>query len=174
MNTISKKNQLPLIYKDTVSSKSVNIDPENVSFEIKDTSSSGLIQNHMDEEFTAQPVSNSSPVQKYMANGFKILAGSCMLHGMVSPAAYAAYMGQGVDPSVGKQAMSTTVSPALANAIIESTDLKTAPSVIAETAEYNPLAAFTEFKSISDPEADLWRETPVRLLGYANEVGESF
>lgn len=68
-----------------------------------------------------------------------------------------------------------TLDPSVANSIINSTDLKTAPSVIAETAEgYNPLAAFTEFKSISDPEADLWRETPVRLLGYANEVGESF
>lgn len=57
---------------------------------------------------------------------------------------------------------------------------KTAPdvNVVAETAEegggYNPLEAFTQFKSISDPDADLYRETPVRLVGYANEVGESF
>ena len=49
------------------------------------------------------------------------------------------------------------------------------PQIIAQTAEgYNPLAAFTQFKSVSDPTADLYRETPVRLLGYANEVGESF
>ena len=27
---------------------------------------------------------------------------------------------------------------------------------------------------MSDPSADLYRETPVRLFGYANEVGESF
>ncbi|CAG7636418.1 unnamed protein product [Allacma fusca] len=26
----------------------------------------------------------------------------------------------------------------------------------------------------SDGEVDIWRDTPVRLLGYANEVGESF
>lgn len=50
-------------------------------------------------------------------------------------------------------------------------------NVVAETAEgggYNPLEAFTQFKSVSDPDADLYRETPVRLVGYANEVGESF
>jgi len=38
----------------------------------------------------------------------------------------------------------------------------------------NPFKTFTEFKSVSDPTADLYRETPVRLFGYANEVGESF
>jgi hypothetical protein len=38
----------------------------------------------------------------------------------------------------------------------------------------NPLKEFMEMKSISDPTADLYRETPVRLFGYANEVGESF
>ena len=32
-----------------------------------------------------------------------------------------------------------------------------------------------EKKEMSKPEAvDIWRDTPVRLLGYANEVGESF
>ena len=36
------------------------------------------------------------------------------------------------------------------------------------------MKTFTDFKSVKDPEADLYRETPVRLFGYANEVGESF
>jgi len=58
---------------------------------------------------------------------------------------------------------------------IEAKDLvvKSAPSLIAETAEYNPLEAFTQFKSVTDPTADLYRETPVRLLGYANEATRS-
>ena len=29
-------------------------------------------------------------------------------------------------------------------------------------------------KGVGDPGVDLWRETPVRFLGYANEVGEAF
>ena len=42
-------------------------------------------------------------VQKYMANGFKTVAGALILQGVVSPMAYAAYMGtESYNPSMGK------------------------------------------------------------------------
>jgi len=47
----------------------------------------------MDDQFTAKAENTPSLVQKYMANGFKTVAGALMLQGMVSPAAYAAYGG---------------------------------------------------------------------------------
>lgn len=59
----------------------------------------------MDDQFTAKAEKTPSLVQKYMANGFKTVAGALILQGMVSPAALAAYGGQGEMAPAGKHAV---------------------------------------------------------------------
>ena len=48
----------------------------------------------MDDQFTSEAEGGNYPslVQKCLANGFKTVVGVLILQGMVSPAAYAAYL----------------------------------------------------------------------------------